>query len=114
MRNVVLREADEGLEELLEKSALDAFALEAQIAHGLEEDVLLDIVSGSVGHFEQGVVGVIEQLLQTLLELLSSLVANLKQNHGQAGERRVSRLVGSGLVQRHYIPVVVHPSLLKR
>ncbi|MNG18493.1 hypothetical protein D3C84_1025640 [compost metagenome] len=47
-------------------------------------------------------------------ELLGGLVANLKQNHRQAGERRGIRLIGSDFVQRHYIPVVVHPGLLKR
>ena len=111
---VVLDQACEGLEELLEKAALDALALQAQVAHGLEQDVLLDVVLGPVGHLEQGVVGVIEQLLQAMAQLLGGLVTNLKQNHRQAGQRRSARLICSGLVQRHYIPVVVHPRLLQR
>jgi hypothetical protein len=49
-----------------------------------------------------------------MLELLCGLVANLKQNDRQAGGRRMGRLISSSLVQRHYIPVIVHPSLLKR
>jgi len=56
-------------------------ALETQVAHGFKENMVVDVVKGLVGHFEQGVVGVIEQLLQTLLQLLRSLVANLQQHH---------------------------------
>ncbi|MNS53830.1 hypothetical protein D3C72_865990 [compost metagenome] len=63
MRGVVLRQADEGFEKLLKEATLDVFALEAQVAHGFEEDVLLDVVARPVGHFKQRVVSVIEQLL---------------------------------------------------
>lgn len=114
LHDFVLNQRDKGLEELLKKAPFDVFALEAQVAHGFEKDVLFDIVARPVGHFKQGIVGVIEQFLQAVAQLLGGLVADLKQNHRQAGERRVIRLIGSGLVQRHYIPVVVHPSLLKR
>jgi hypothetical protein len=114
VRRIVLGQAGKGFEELLEKTAFDVFALQAQVAHGLEKDVLFDVVARPVSHFKERVIGVIEQLLQTVAQLLGSLVANLKQNHRQAGERRVIRLIGSSLVQRHYFPVVVHPGLLKR
>ncbi|MNN00565.1 hypothetical protein D3C81_1131600 [compost metagenome] len=63
VRGVVLRQADEGFEKLLKEATLDVFALEAQVAHGFEEDVLLDVVARPVGHFKQRVVSVIEQLL---------------------------------------------------
>lgn len=112
-RGVVLDQADKGLEEFFQEAALDAFAFQAQVAHGFEKGVLVDIVLGPVGHLEQGVVGVIEQFLQAMAQLLGGLVTDLKQNHRQAGERRSVRLIRSRLVQRHYIPVVVHPSLLK-
>lgn len=92
------------------KNPLDTFALEAQVAHRLKENVLLDVGASAVGHFEKHVVGVIEQLLQTLPKLLRGLVANLKQDHRQAGERRRCRLIGSRLAQRHYIPVFEHPA----
>ncbi|MCY1181565.1 hypothetical protein D9M73_220760 [compost metagenome] len=105
---------DERTEELLEKHPLDAFVLETQIAHCLKEDVLLNVTASSVGHFEEGVVGVIEQRLQSVSQLLCGLVADLEKNRRQSGEWRVSHLVGSCLVQRHYIPVVVHSASLER
>ncbi|CAI8777000.1 hypothetical protein EMIT0P218_10101 [Pseudomonas sp. IT-P218] len=105
-----MTEADERLEELLEKQPLDAFALQAQIARRLKQQVLLNIIECPVSHFEEAIVGIIEQRLQALPELLSSLVANLQDDDRQAGEWRVRRLVGSDPAQRHHIPVVVHPA----
>ncbi|MNY21390.1 hypothetical protein D3C86_1549340 [compost metagenome] len=110
MRNVVPGKSGKGLEDLFEKNPLDAFALQAQVTHRLKVNVLFGAITGSVGHFEQDVVGVIEEFLQALSKLQHRLVAHLKQNHRQAGERRMNRLIGSRLVQRHYIPVVVHPA----
>lgn len=95
---VVLGKPDERTKKLFEKHPLDAFMLETQIAHGLKEDVLLDVTAGSVGHFEEGVVGVVEQRLQSVSQLLRGLVANLEKNRWQSGEWRVSHLVGSYLV----------------
>ncbi|MNF88859.1 hypothetical protein D3C84_713620 [compost metagenome] len=109
----VLDQPGKGLVEALKEAALDVLAFEAQVAHGFKESILLRVVPGPVSHFKQGIVGVIEQHLQTLSQLLRGLVANLKRNHRQAGERRWTRLIGSALMQRHHIPVVVHPSLLK-
>ncbi|MCY1175517.1 hypothetical protein D9M73_157590 [compost metagenome] len=105
-----MAQADERFEELLEKQPFDAFAFQAQVAHRLKEQVLLDIIECPVGHFEEGIVGIVEQRLQSLPELLSSLVANLQRNDRQAGEWRVHRLVESDPAQRHHIPVVVHPA----
>ncbi|MCY1449320.1 hypothetical protein D9M71_660500 [compost metagenome] len=105
-----MAEVDERLEELLEKQPLDTFALQTQIAHRLKEKILLDIVRCPVGHFEEGIVGIIEQRLQALPELLRRLVANLQHNDRQAGEWQLRRLVTSDPAQWHYIPVDVHPA----
>ncbi len=79
--NLILTQDQEGLVELVEKATFYAFALEAQVTHGFKKDVLLSVAAGAVSHFEQRVVGVIEQRLQCVLELLGSLVANLQQHN---------------------------------
>ncbi|MNY24339.1 hypothetical protein D3C86_1580470 [compost metagenome] len=68
-------EGGERLEDFLQKAALDTLALQAQIAHGFEEGILLAIAGRPVRHLEQRIVGIVEQRLQGLLELLCSLVA---------------------------------------
>jgi len=63
LSDLVLNKADKCLVKLLEKYAFDAFALEAQITHGLEKNVLFDVVASPVRHLEERVVGIIEQCL---------------------------------------------------
>lgn len=111
LMNVILVQSGECLGKALVEAALDVLALEPQVAHGFEEGVLIDVVQRPVGHFEQRVVGIIEQRLQALSQLQGRLVADLNQNHGQTGERRRRRSFFGGLVQRHDLPVIVHPSL---
>ena len=106
-----LAQVGERHKQLLHEHALEVLALEAQVAHGLEKNMMVDGATGLFGHFEQGVVGVIEQFLQALLQLLRSLVTHLQQHHRQARERRWRGLCP---VDRHHLPVIVHPGLLKR
>lgn len=105
--DLVLVEVGEGLEDLLQEATLDALALEAQVAHGFEECILLGVAGRAVGHLEEGVVRVVEQRLQRLLELLCSLVAHLDECHGQPSYRRSWRLLG-GALERHHVRVGLH------
>ena len=101
------------VEELFHEHALEVLALEAQVAHGFKKNIVVGAAAGFVGHLEQSVVGVIEQLLQPPVELLRGLVTHLQHNHRQAGERRRHRLCGDP-VDRHHLCVIVHAGLLER
>jgi GNAT superfamily N-acetyltransferase len=96
---VVLTHAHEAFVEFLEKAALNALALEAQVAHGFEEGVLIDVVQRPIGHFEKGIVGVVEQHLKGLLELQRGLVAHLQQDDRQAHTGRLAGRIDGRLVQ---------------
>ncbi len=79
--NLILAQSQKRLIKLVEEATLDAFALEAQVAHRFKEDVLISMAAGAVSHFEQRIVGVVEQRLQRILELLGRLVADLQQHN---------------------------------
>lgn len=103
-----LVERRELLEDLLQVDPLDTLALEAQVAHGFEESVLFEVTGGSVGHFEEGVVGVVEQRLQRLFQLQRRLVAHLHEDDRQAPRSGVRRRLGSDPGQVHHIGIVLH------
>ncbi|CRQ38510.1 hypothetical protein PAERUG_P44_Wales_1_VIM_2_11_12_01009 [Pseudomonas aeruginosa] len=103
-----LVERRELLEDLLQVDPLDTLALEAQVAHGFEESVLFEVAGGSVGHFEEGVVGVVEQRLQRLFQLQRRLVAHLHEDDRQAPRSGVRRRLGSDPGQVHHIGIVLH------
>ncbi|MCY1510087.1 hypothetical protein D9M68_444540 [compost metagenome] len=105
LADLVLVEGGERLEDPLQEAALDVLALQAQVAHGFEEGVLLGVAGGPIGHLEQGIVSVVEQRLQCLLELLCSLVAHMDQRHGQSSYRRVWRVLRGTLVEVHHFRV---------
>src|SRR5690606_9767431 len=97
----ILVEPCERLEDLLQEAALDAASLHAQVAHGFEEGILFGIAGGAVGDFEQGIVGVVEQNLQCLAQLLGGLVAHADECDRQPTSRR-SRLLRNGLQVHHF------------
>ena len=111
LADFVLIEIGEGLEHLLQKTTLDVLALQTQVTHGLEEGILLGITGRPIRHLEEGIVGIVEQALQTLLELLRRFVTHLNQRHGQSSYRRSWRLLSGGLGQGHHIRVGLHSSL---
>ena len=112
IRDRYLVERRELLEDLLQVDPLDTLALEAQVAHGFEESVLFEVTGGSVGHFEEGVVGVVEQRLQRLFQLQRRLVAHLHEDDRQAPRSGVRRRLGSDPGQVHHIGIVLHMSLI--
>ncbi|MNO63809.1 hypothetical protein D3C76_545250 [compost metagenome] len=106
--DVVLVEAGDVIGKFLQETALDSLALQAQVAHRLEESVLFTVAGGAIRHLEQRVVGIVEQRLHGVLQLPGELVAHTDQRHGQTAHGRSLRLPCSGLVQRHYVRVVLH------
>ncbi|MCY1353623.1 hypothetical protein D9M69_399690 [compost metagenome] len=92
----------------MQEGPLDALALEAQVAHRLEEGILLGIAGGTIRHLEERVVGIVEQHLKRLPQLQCRLVAHLGQGHRQPCCRRGWRWLGIPLVQRHYLSVGLH------
>ena len=111
LADFVLIEIGEGLEHLLQKTALDVLALQTQVTHGFEESILLGIAGRPIRHLEEGIVSIVEQALQVLLELLRRFVTHLNQRHGQSSYRRSWRLLCGGLVQVHHVRVGLHSSL---
>ncbi|MNM88163.1 hypothetical protein D3C81_1003660 [compost metagenome] len=110
-QGVELADAGEGAIERIEKAALDAFALQTQITHRFEIQVLVAAFKGLVGHLEQGVVGVVEQALQALTQLQCSFVPHLQEHHRKARQRR-ARAPVDGCRQRHHLAFFMHPELL--
>ncbi len=94
----------------IEKQPLDALAFEPQVAHGFEIQVLSEPVSGLVRHFEQRIVGIVEQRLQTLTQLQGGLIAHLQQRNGQTRRGRAPSMFSRR--QGHYLALFVHPVLL--
>ncbi|MNM99855.1 hypothetical protein D3C81_1124270 [compost metagenome] len=95
----------------IEEPTFDALALEPQVAHGLEVQVLLAAGIGLVGHFEEHVVGVVEQRLQALAQLQRGLVAHLQEQHREARQGRARTSV-DGDRQGHHLAFILHPELL--
>ncbi|MCY1538669.1 hypothetical protein D9M68_742210 [compost metagenome] len=108
LTDFVLIEGGEGLEDFLQEAALDVLALQAQIAHRFEEGILLGIAGRPVRHLEQRIVGIVEQCLQRLLELLRCFVTHLNERHGQSSYRRSGRLLRGHLAQVHHIRISLH------
>jgi hypothetical protein len=100
----------EGVVEGIEKAALDALALEAQVTHGLEVQILVKR-SGLVGHLEQGVVGVVEQCLQALAQLQAQPCRALAGATPE-GKARALRTSVDGCRQGHHLAFFLHPGLL--
>ena len=97
--------------ERIQKTTLDALALQAQVTHGLEVQVLVTAVRGLVGHFEEHVIGIVEQVLQALTQLQRGLVAHLQQHDRKARMRRAPPSV-DGCRQGHHLAFFLHPGLL--
>ena len=105
LTDFILIKGGEGFENLLQKTTLDGFALQAQIAHGFKKGILLDVTGGPISHFKQRIIGTVEQSLQGLLELLGSLVTHLSQRHGQSSYRRNGRVLRGDLIQAHHVRI---------
>jgi len=61
-QQVDLAGSEESIMERIQKTTLDALALQTQVTHGLEVQVLVTAVQGLVGHFEERVIGIVEQV----------------------------------------------------
>jgi len=110
-QRVELADPGEGVVEDVEKAAFDVLALQAQVAHGLEVEVLVEPVHRPIGHFEQRIVGIVEQRLQALTHLQRGLVTHLQEQHREARQRRASAPIDGGR-EGHHLAFFLHPGLL--
>ena len=103
-----LADTGEGVIERIEKLPLDTLALQPQVAHRFEVEVLIDPLPGPVGHLEQPVVSIVEQRLQALAQLQDSLVPYL-QEHDRKAQRGHARTSVGGRHQGHHLAFCMHP-----
>ncbi len=87
LADFILVELGECFEQLLQEATLDVAALHAQVAHGLEKSVLFGVTGRAIGDLEERVIGVVEQRLQRLTQLLGGLVAHADERHRKAACR---------------------------
>ncbi len=92
-RNRFLGDEDviEGSMELVHEVLGDLLSLEADLAHRLEEHVLVSVVARAIGHLEQRIVGIVQEFLQQIVEPAFCRASNVLQNrrNGQFPFRRV-------------------------